>query len=395
MAYGGHVFYHFFTLFPTYMVYSTTFLQNVKSFFPNFLTIVCYNKGMKKTLKNAIKKALIRAISISIITPLLSCSSNPNSTLNHSMKDVAGSKKNVGRIDKTFGDENKDVVVFSTNDSMGASNDNLSYAGIKLYLNNFDRDTNYVTLVDTGNFSGGSEIAEKSKGKSSIEIMNAMGYDLVVPGTSEFDYGIATFLENMEALDATVICCNMLDIKNNSLAFLPYVIYEYGDTKIAYVGVTSPEVMYNDRNHDKFFDENGEQLYYFFEDETGETLYAQVQSAVDVAKEEGADKVVLLAHLGIEDVEPMWSSTTIIANTSGIDGVVDGHSMEILESGLSINKNGAVVPLVQAGSRLSNLGVMNITKDGYNFPAILSEKSIGKKDPDMQNLIDEVIKKYS
>ena len=101
---------------------------------------------MKKPLKNAIKKALIRAISISIIALLLSCSSNPNSTLNHSMKDVAGSKKNVGRIDKTFGDENKDVVVFSTNDSMGASNDNLSYAGIKLYLNNFDRDTNYVTL---------------------------------------------------------------------------------------------------------------------------------------------------------------------------------------------------------------------------------------------------------
>ena len=167
------IFYHFFT--------------KCQEFFPNFLAIVCYNKDMKKPLKNAIKKALIRAISISIIALLLSCSSNPTSTLNHSMKDVAGSKKNVGRIDKTFGDENKDVVVFSTNDSMGASNDNLSYAGIKLYLNNFDRDTNYVTLVDTGNFSGGSEIAEKSKGKSSIEIMNAMGYDLVVPGTSEFD----------------------------------------------------------------------------------------------------------------------------------------------------------------------------------------------------------------
>lgn len=351
---------------------------------------------MIKKHKNLKKVAILLLISIFIQLFLMSCSSNPNSTLNHSPKEVNNStSSSAGTIDKTYGTENKDIVVFSTNDVLGAYNDNLTYASIKYFLNNFDTSKNYMTLVDTGNFSGGSEIAKKSKGKSSIEILNKMNYELVVPGNHEFDYGLDTFFENMDALNATVVCCNMLDIKNNSLSFIPYVIYQYGDIKVAYIGVTSPEVMYNDDNYDKFFNGKGEQLYYFFEDETGEALYKQVQIAIDAAREEGADKVIILSHLGIENVPTIWSSTALIAHTTGVDGVVDGHSMEVLESGLMTNKAGSFVPLVQAGTKLSNLGAMNITQDGYNFPAILSEKTIVEKDPDMQSFIDEVIKKYS
>lgn len=353
---------------------------------------------MKKSPKNRLKSVLILAFLPIFAIFFVSCSSNPNSTLNHSPKAVEENtaKNKTGTVDKTCGTENRDIVIFSTNDTLASYNDNLTLSGIKYFLDNgFEHDKDYMTLVDIGNFSNGSDAAKNSKGKSSIEIMNKMNYEIVVPGSNEFDYGIDVFLDNMKSLNAHVVCCNMLDIKNNSLAFLPYVIYEYGDTKVAYIGVTSPEVMYNDDNYEKFFDEDGKQLYYFFEDETGEALYKQVQLAVDAAREEGANKVVLLTHLGIEDVPTIWSSTALIANTEGVDGVVDGHSMEILESGLMTNKNGSFVPLVQAGSKYSNLGVMNITRDGYNFPAILSEKTIGTKDPDMQNFINEIIKKYS
>ena len=347
---------------------------------------------MKKSLKTHIKQALLLVFSILLVISQVSCKSNPNSTLNHKPEDITNNIKN---FDISFGEEKKDIVIFSTNDTLAAYNENLSCASIKYYLDNFDQNENYKVLVDTGNFSNGSEVAQKSKGKSSIEIMNAMGYDLVVPGTHEFDYGLDTFKENMDELDATVVCCNILDTKKNELAFIPYVIYRYGDINVAYIGVTSPEVMYNEENYDKFLDENGEQLYYFFEDRTGEALYAQVQNAVDAALAEGADKVILLAHLGIEDVTSIWSSTSVIANTSGIDGVIDGHSMEVLESGLMNNKVGLFVPLVQAGHSYSNLGVMNITSDGYAFPAILSENSIHEKDQKFQASIDEIIKKYS
>ena len=336
---------------------------------------------------------------IILLFNLIACSSNPNSTLNHDPKDLKNADNAKPAvidgyyIDKNYGDGDKDIVIFSTNDTFSAYNENLGYASIKYFLDNFDKENNFITLVDTGNFSTGNEIAEKSKGKSSIEILNKMGYDIVVPGSHEFDYGLDTFFENMESLDAKVVCCNIYDIKNKTLPFVPYVIFRYNKVNVAFIGVTSPEALYI--NEDVFFDENGEQLFYLFEDEDGKMLYNQIQAAVDSAKEEGADKIVLLSHLGIENVDSRWSSTSVIANTNGIDAVIDGHSMEVLDNGLMINNVGSFVPLVQAGSHLKNLGAINITREDFIFPAVMKERSINKKDESFQKTIDEIIEKYS
>ena len=104
---------------------------------------------------------------------------------------------------------------------------------------------------------------------------------------------------------------------------------------------------------------------------------------------------MLLSHLGIEGVETKWSSTQVIANTKDIDAVIDGHSMEVLDNGLMTNKIGSFVPLVQAGSHLTNLGAMNITKDGYAYPAVMKERSVNTKDEEFQKFIDNVIEKYN
>ncbi len=339
-----------------------------------------------------IKRNIKNLIVISLAILLASCSSNPNSTLNHSPASV---KANKLIVDKDYGKGEKDIVVFSTNDTLAAYNDNLTMSAIKHYVENFDRSSNFVTFVDTGNFSAGTNEAVKSKGKSSIEIMNKAGYDLVVPGSFEFNYGIDTFYENMNALKATVICCNLYDIKKERLSFAPYVIYRYNNLNVAYVGVTSPEAILLVENHDYFYDENGEQLLYFFEDSDGTALYNQVQKAVDNAKAEGADKVILLAHLGIEGITEKWSSIRVIANTKDIDAVIDGHSMEVLDNGLMINKIGKFVPLVQAGSRCKYVGAINITNEDYINQAVMKERSVNTKDEAFQKEIDKILAKYA
>ena len=397
MAYGGHIFYHFFTLFPTYMVYFTTFFYFVKCFFNIFMknyklyAIISTMKNIKKIAYNSLV-FIIAALNVALFT---SCESNPNSTLNYSPKEVnENATKNIN-VSKNYGDNAKDVVIFSTNDAFSSYNENLTYSAIKHFIDNFDKKNNYTTFVDTGNFTSGEGVAKLSKGKSSVEIMNLMDYDIVVPGSNDFDYGIDVFIENMRNLKADKVCCNMVDIKTNSLFFEPYVIYKYGDIKVAYIGVTSPEALFIEGNENYFFDENGEQTIYFFEDATGDALYTQIQNTVDMAIEAGADKVILLSHLGIENVTPIWSSTEVIAHTSGIDGVVDGHSKEVLENGLMINKNGAFIPLVEAGSNLSNVGVINIMSDGYVFPAEMSKNSINVQDENLQKKIDDIIAKFS
>ena len=133
---------------------------------------------------------------------------------------------------------------------------------------------------------------------------------------------------------------------------------------------------------------------YFFEDETGAALYNQIQTAVDTAKSEGADKVILLAHLGIEGITEKWTATRVIANTKDIDAVIDGHSMEVLDNGLMVNKVGAFIPLVQAGSRYKYLGAMNITKDDYIYPAVMKERSVNKKDEAFQSKVDTILSQY-
>ena len=354
-----------------------------------------------------IKKIVKSTIIILLSLLLISCSSNPNSTLNHPPKDIGKFKPSTSIeetnttaeskaaiIDKDYGTGDKDIVVFSTNDGLSAFNENLSISAIKYYVDHFDKKNNFTTLVDIGNFSTGSVEAEKSQGKSSIEIINKVGYDIVVPGSFEFNYGIDAFYKNMSELKSHIVCCNIYDIKKKTFPFLPYVIYKYNELKVAFVGVTSPETLFLKENYEKFFDENGEQLIYFFEDENGEALYKQIQSAVDTAKAEGADKIILLAHLGIEGITEKWTTTRVIANTKDIDAVIDGHSMEVLDNGLMVNKVGAFIPLVQAGSRYKYLGAINITNEDYIYPAVMKERSVNKKDEEFQKIVDGILEKY-
>lgn len=345
---------------------------------------------------------------ILLLANLFGCESNPNSTLNHSPEEVKKYNSSLSKykyktiikngkeahINKDYGDAVKDVVIFSTNDGLSSFNDNLGISSIKYYVDHFDRNINYATLVDTGNFSSGSKEADASKGESSIEIINKVGYDIIVPGSYEFNYGIDTFYKNMNSLNAHVVCCNIYDIKNNQLPFAPYVIYKYGNMNVGFVGVISPETKYIKSNYDKFFDEDGKQLIYFFEDEGGNALYERVQECVDACINDGADKVILLAHLGIEGITDEWTSTRVIANTKNIDAVIDGHSMEVLDNGLMLNKVGKFIPLVQAGSNYKYLGAINISQEDYINQAVLKERSVNKKDEGFQNFVDEVLQKY-
>ena len=119
-----------------------------------------------------------------------------------------------------------------------------------------------------------------------------------------------------------------------------------------------------------------------------------MQNSVDACIEAGADKVILLAHLGIEGITEEFSSIRVIANTKNIDAVIDGHSMEVLDNGLMINKVGNFIPLVQAGSNYKYLGAINISKEDYINQAVLKERSVNTKDEKFQAFVDNTLKKY-
>ena len=253
----------------------------------------------------------------------------------------------------------KNLVVLFTSDVHCGIDSGWGYAGVYAVKENLSKD-NYVLLVDDGDAIQGEPIGTMTKGEGIIDIMNAVGYDLAVPGNHEFDYGMDRFLELAEKADFPYLSCNFN--KEGELVFAPYAIKEFDGVKIAFVGVSTPYTL-RSSTPSYFMNENGEFIYGFFQDDTGEGVYNAVQKAVDDARAEGAQYVIVMGHLGNEDECTPWKYSDVIANTTGIDAWLDGHSHDT-DQVVMQNKDGQDVVRSGCGTKLANIGVLTIGKDG-------------------------------
>lgn len=256
--------------------------------------------------------------------------------------------------------ESGKIVVLYTGDmhcSVESGANKLDFAQLALYKQAVSNSADYVTLVDCGDAVQGSNIGTLTKGESIVELMNEVGYDVCTFGNHEFDYGIDQLEKLMGMSDAEYICCNFMD--SDGCFVSPYTIRSYGELKIAYIGITTPYTL-TSSNPEVFKDENGELKYSFCQDTSGEKLYNAVQNAVDTAIGMDADYVIALAHLGNGEGYSPYGSEDVIAATSGIDIVLDGHSHTVVESREVYNKEGKPVMLTSSGSHMQYIGQVTI-----------------------------------
>ena len=265
----------------------------------------------------------------------------------------------------------QDIIILHTNDVHCGVDDNIGYAGLALYKKEMLLETPYVTLVDAGDAIQGAPIGTLSDGEYIIDIMNKVGYDFAVPGNHEFDYGMERFLELAGKLNCGYSSCNFMSIATGAPVFESYKIFDYGDTEVAFVGISTPE-SYTKSTPAYFQDGQGNYIYTFCEDETGERLYNAVQSAVDSARGEGADYVIAVGHTGNEGITERWCSESIIKNTSGIDLFIDGHSHETYTKSFT-DKDGKAVPVTQTGTKLADIGRVTIKPDGTITTELITE----------------------
>ena len=264
-----------------------------------------------------------------------------------------------------------DIAVLYTNDVHCAVSTNIGYAGLAAYKNDMKLTygVNNVTLVDAGDAIQGAAIGTLSKGEYIIDIMNTVGYDIATYGNHEFDYGMNRLKELVAKSGATYVSANFTDLVSGKTVSDPYKIVTYGSVKVAYVGVSSPGT-FTTSTPAYFQNEHGEYIYGFCEDSTGAKLYAAVQTAVDKALGEGADYVIAVCHLGTEEDSAPWRSTDVIANTTGIDAVIDGHSHSTIACRKVSNKSGKEVILTSTGTQLHAIGKLVITASGISSELI-------------------------
>ena len=289
--------------------------------------------------------------------------------------------------------QQEDIVILYTNDVHCAVDADIGYAGLAAYKNWMEEKIPYVTLVDCGDALQGDTIGAVSQGEYLVDIMNQVGYDFAVLGNHEFDYGMEQLSALLEKSEAQYLGCNIryTGEGNSAVSSLkPYEIVSYGDTEVAFVGVSTPESIAKS-TPSYFMDDTGNFVYDFYGG-SGEELYAHVQKTVDECREEGADYVIVLAHLGVDEASAPFCSADLIAGTTGIDAVLDGHSHSVLPCDVLNNKDGEKVLLSSTGTGLTNIGQLVITADGNITAGLIG--GFPDKDTETDFFVKEIQSQY-
>ena len=273
--------------------------------------------------------------------------------------------------EQASGDKDPSIAILFTNDVHSYYNRDIGYDGLILYKKELQQEYEHVLLVDAGDAIQGAPIGAISKGKEVIRIMNEAGYDVAVLGNHEFDYGLEVLDDLSEQLLCGYTCANFCTADGASV-FAPYKTIECGDTLVGFVGVVTPETYTKSYIHE-LIDDQGNAMYDLKNDDSGESLYACLQSAIDELKERGADFVILIAHLGNDDnAVYAFHSKEVAAHLTGLGAIIDAHSHKVYNDTVK-DASGKEIPLVQTGAYFQNVGKMILHLDGTIDTALIDE----------------------
>ena len=235
------------------------------------------------------------------------------------------------------------TVILHSNDVHGAID---LYAAMAAMKADYEAQGAEVILADAGDYSQGTVYVSVNKGADAVTMMNATGYDVVTLGNHEFDYGYAQLAENMKAAKFQVLCADVLGADGKTI-YDANTIIEKGGVKIGFFGLETPEAQ--TKANPKLI-----QGLKFLAGADGKELYNCAAAQVADLKAKGADLVVCLAHLGVDESSEPYTSYDLAKNVQGIDFIIDGHSHTVMTAG----PNGEHIQ--STGTAFANIGVITI-----------------------------------
>jgi len=157
-------------------------------------------------------------------------------------------------------------------------------------------------LLAAGDMIQGNAWANLFRGKSTIDVMNAMKFDAMVVGNHEFDFGPKVLKERMAQARFPFLGANVKGLA----ALKPYVVKNLQGVRIAIIGVVTPEtpVTTHPRN-------------------VAGLTFSTPESAVRkylLELKGRADIIIVLSHCGFQ------ADRELAARVPGIDVIVRGHS---------------------------------------------------------------------
>ncbi|MCC5789482.1 MAG: bifunctional metallophosphatase/5'-nucleotidase [Opitutales bacterium] len=180
-------------------------------------------------------------------------------------------------------------------------------------------------LVDLGDLYQGTDLGYRTEGLVMTDALNHMGYDAWVAGNHEFDWGVDKLHQAIKQSEMPVLAGNSYlggkavwaEENYGELPLLPYFIKNVGGYKIAFIGLTTPNM------------EN-----WFLPELLGDFAAADpvpvLRQTIDRLQAEKPDALILGTHMGIRP----WTTEDDAANRlfalteacPEIDMIVAGHT---------------------------------------------------------------------
>ncbi|UXU57687.1 5'-nucleotidase C-terminal domain-containing protein [Staphylococcus agnetis] len=204
-------------------------------------------------------------------------------------------------------------------------------------------------MLDAGDAFQGLPLSNQSKGEEMAKAMNAVGYDAMVAGNHEFDFGYDQLKKLESMLNFPILSSNVY--KDGKLAFKPSTIIEKNGVRYGIIGVTTPETKTKTSPTG-------------IKGVTFDDPLKSVLREMDALNGK-VDVFVILSHLGVDSTtQETWRSDYLTQQINRRSQykvptiVIDGHSHTVMQHGQMYGRD----LLAQTGTALANIG-----KIDFNF----------------------------
>jgi len=258
------------------------------------------------------------------------------------------------------------------------------YAHLATYLKQEKKKSVPSFLIDTGDMFQGSELSVKTTGKAMTPLLDALNYDLYLPGNWEVVYYKKAMQTLLGGLRGPKVCANMYhdlgEGKRGELIFPPYHIWHVNGIKIGFLGYTDPLVpLRQSPSYSKgiIYSKPEENMAFW----------------VDVLRnQENCSAVMVVAHLGLSQQIHLAN----LPECKGVDYILGGDTHERVRKPI-VCKYAKVVEPGAFGSFVGKLNLHfeggKLVQDSYDLVEITTSKY--KADKAMLALIQENEKQFA
>jgi len=230
------------------------------------------------------------------------------------------------------------IQVLTVNDFHGALTENGKNPGAakmaRVILAAKSKNPGGTLILSAGDMFQGTPDSNLLGGKPVVAVMNAVGFDAMVLGNHEFDWGIGVLKERIGESAFPYLAANVFDkAANRTAAFVkPYSILERCGLRIAVIGLATPETAY--KSSAKVV------AAFVFLDPA-----ATVHNLLPELAAQQVDIIIALTHLAsYQDSDGVITddAAVLAAGEPALSAIVSGHSHQLVAGKV------AGIPIVQA-----------------------------------------------